>query len=354
MRLLVLHSRLSGYFIGCLRELSNKTGGRILIFSSNKDPNAPYVFPNTQKFLCIVSRDEKSLEEMTAIVEDFRPQIVMMNGWADSVYRSLAKRLSKAGIPIVMGFDNQWKGSIKQRIGALLMPILFRSFVDIIWVPGERQKWFAQKMGFSSSKCWSGVYTCDNDLFRISESDVSAEHKRFLFVGRYVKVKGLEVLLNAYASYRDKCEDPWELHCVGAGPLKSMLSGRDGVVDHGFQQPENLPSIMKESSVYLLPSNHEPWAVAVHEATCMGLAVICSDSVGAGVHLVRDYCNGLVFETGDADGLSKKMLHMSQLDDSSLVEYKMNSLRLSKQYSLSNWANTFYSGFQELRKNKSG
>ena len=44
---------------------------------------------------------------------------------------------------------------------------------------------------------------------------------------------------------------------------------------------------MAECGAFVLPSRKEPWGVVVQEAAAARMPVICSDSVGAGDHLVR-------------------------------------------------------------------
>jgi len=225
---------------------------------------------------------------------------------------------------------------------------MLRSFVDVIWVPGERQKWFADKMGYRTSKCWTGVYTCDTQLFNPERFESNVPQKRFLFVGRYVDVKGIRLLLDAYDRYRDRCPDPWELHCAGTGPHQTLMANREGIVNHGFVQPTQLPQLMKDSSAFVLPSHHEPWGVVIHEATSMGLPVVCSDAVGAGVHLVRDYFNGFVFECNDVENLTNSLLKISRISPRKLSEFRKCSRILSQQYSLSLWVETLKSGFSDL------
>src|SRR5947208_16475040 len=75
----------------------------------------------------------------------------------------------------------------------------------------------------------------------------------------------------------------------------------------GFQPPECLPQYFSEADVFVLPSRYDGWGVVVNQALGGGLAVICSDAVGAGHDLVEDEVNGLKFSSGDAKALAAAM-----------------------------------------------
>src|SRR6185436_12406921 len=58
------------------------------------------------------------------------------------------------------------------------------------------------------------------------------------------------------------------------------------------------------SDVFVLPSEDEPWALAVNEAMCAGLPIVASREVGCVPDLVRDGVNGFTFSVGDIRGLA--------------------------------------------------
>ena len=54
----------------------------------------------------------------------------------------------------------------------------------------------------------------------------------------------------------------------------------------------------------MLPSEYEPWGLAVNEAMCAGLPIVVSREVGCVPDLVRDGVNGYTPAAGDIAGLS--------------------------------------------------
>src|SRR5690606_12298285 len=113
-----------------------------------------------------------------------------------------------------------------------------------------------------------GVNTCDQPLFaQVAERrGDAAPPRRFLFVGRLVPDKGVDVLAAAYRAYRAAAEDPWPLLVRGVGPRADELAGLEGVEMLGFVQPPDLPAVFERAGCLVLPSRHEPWAGVVHAA----------------------------------------------------------------------------------------
>jgi glycosyltransferase involved in cell wall biosynthesis len=80
--------------------------------------------------------------------------------------------------------------------------------------------------------------------------------------------------------------------------------GLDNVVFTGFKNQSELPALYGSSDIFVLPSEHEPWGLAVNEAMCAGLPVVVSREVGCVVDLVQDGVNGYTPAAGDVDGLA--------------------------------------------------
>ena len=53
-----------------------------------------------------------------------------------------------------------------------------------------------------------------------------------------------------------------------------------------------------------IPSEHEPWGLAVNEAMCASIPVVVAHEVGCVPDLVQDGANGYTPENGDIDGLA--------------------------------------------------
>jgi glycosyltransferase involved in cell wall biosynthesis len=343
-RIVFLYSEPSPYIVACWKELRAQYDAQLLFVHWEVNPEAPFDldFPTLGKSIARKGLSKKDIEKH---VMDFEPDGIFISGWLDRDYLSVAATAKKNGIPVIMGLDTQWSGSIKQWFGCLTARWWLRRSVTAIWTPGERQAVLAGHLGYRGANCWYGLYCCDFDSYR--EAGLSEEQRleSFLYVGRYVEDKGLPDLLEAYALYRQRDAAAWPLYCVGTGKLKPMLEGRIGVHDLGFVEPEQLPDVMGYyGGVFILPSVHEPWGVALQEAAAAGCPLICTDAVGAGVHLLQHGLNGLGVGVHNPDQLAAAMTRLSNASRNRRGQMGAASVALASQFTPRRWAQTIVEG----------
>jgi glycosyltransferase involved in cell wall biosynthesis len=347
MKIAILHTRLAPYFVACLRELASQ-GHELRVFAQPQDEDAPFDRSQFDGIGDVQDRSVLSENDILAELQSFQPDAVLVAGWSDRVYMKVCRTLRKQGIPVIAGCDTQWKGSLRQYLASWTAPLHIHQTIDVLWVSGERQRVFSQALGYTGNRCWDGFYACDWVRFATANRSSKVESRRsekraFLFVGRYVDVKGIDTLAEAYQQYCEKVDHPWRLVCAGAGPLKQTLLDA-GAEDRGFVQPTDLPQLMEESSAFVLPSRFEPWGVVVQEAAASSLPLICSDACGAGVHLLRDHYNGYSFPAGDITALTDRMVQMTNLAQASYMAFAGHSFDLSKQYTPERWVQILVSG----------
>jgi glycosyltransferase involved in cell wall biosynthesis len=133
---------------------------------------------------------------------------------------------------------------------------------------------------------------------------------RFLFVGRFIERKGLDVLLEAFERV-----DGGELWLVGDGPQRELTEAaakRDSRIRTlGHLQGDPLEDAYRDTDVLVVPSLYEPWGLVVHEGLAHGLPVIVTDQVGAGEDLIDHGTNGLVVTAGSSEALAEAMQAVS-------------------------------------------
>src|SRR5206468_849571 len=91
-----------------------------------------------------------------------------------------------------------------------------------------------------------------------------------------------------------------------------------------------LTAIYKLSDVLVLPSDYEPWAVVINEAAAAGLAIVCTDVVGAAAELVRNSLNGYTFPPGELEAFTKRLRQ-------SAPEERIEQLKAASAGVLSDW-----------------
>lgn len=344
MRVAVLWTTLSGYLNACLRELASRPGVELLVAHSAPESEAPYdisLFAWMENE--VVWRDQRDAELLAARLDAFNPEVVVVCGWHEPIYRRIMPQL-KGRCLRLMTMDNCWEGTLKQRIGALVSPLYVHPMTDAAWVPGIRQTIFARHLKFPVRSILHGSLSCEHAEFAaIYQQRIDSDSplpRAFIFVGRLVAAKGLNTLASAYEHYRSVTADPWPLIVCGTGPLVSELRNRAGIEMRGFVQPSDLPGEMRRAGCLILPSVFEPWALAINEATAAGLIVIATENTGAVPHLVQNFHNGFLMTAGDVSGLSALMGTVSSLSEEKKESMSRASQALSQQYTPKRWADS--------------
>ena len=254
-----------------------------------------------------------------------------------------------------MAMDTPWRGRIKQYFTRLRY-LKFLNSVDHALVASDLAETYAEKLGLPSHRISRKLYAWDESLSRhIANSTLPSQQRGWLFVGRYEAHKGIDTLVKAYDSYRKQVTAPWDLHCCGMGSLEHRLANQLGIVNHGFVQPTDLPTIYTQSRVFLFPSTFEPWGVALVEAMGCGLIAIASKECGAARELIRQSENGLLINANSVDELSNAMVHLHKSSEEELNRMSRFAKEATIPYQALNWANDFWKLVVELRiDSKSG
>jgi len=345
IRLAVLHSRLSPHMVACFRTLRARYDVELLVVRIPPAENAPFDDRHFDWIDRLYDRNALDAGDMTQMLRSFAPDAVFMSGWFDRGYLTAARAMRTQDVLVVAGSDEQWTGSWRQQGARLIAPWYLHSAIDVLWVAGERQRQFARRLGYRGAHCWDGVYACDWEQFATRRTD--SLPRAFLFVGRYIHRKGLDLLVDAYAMYREQVDDPWPLLCAGSGAQEALLDGQDGIQNRGFVQPDELPSLMEAAGALVLPSREEPWGVVVAEAAAAGRPLICSEACGAAVHLLRDCYNGYLAESESVADLARCLTTMSGLSAEKRAQMGARSHELSKQYTPTQWADTLATGIRD-------
>ena len=137
-------------------------------------------------------------------LEEFQPDVILFNSWHVKEYMKAARRWRGKALRIVI-MDHQWLNTPKQWLGRLTRSVFIQPAFDAAFMPGDPQADFARRLGFKQHQIIEGLYTCE-DAFHTGPQDPPRDS--FLFVGRLVETKGVDVLAAAYRIYREKCGRP--------------------------------------------------------------------------------------------------------------------------------------------------
>lgn len=277
-------------------------------------------------------------------LEEFKPDVLVVNSWHIPAYMKAARRWRGRALRIVV-MDHQWLGTPKQWLGRLTRALYIQPAFDAAFMPGDEQAVFARHLGFKQHEIIVGLYTCHESFFTGPQAP---PRNSFLFVGRLVDTKGVDVLAAAYRAYRAQASEPWPLIVAGIGPMDAELKAIDGVQLLGFVSPDDLPAVMAEAGCLALPSRFEPWGVVIQEAAASGQAVICTSTCGAASRLVLDGYNGRVVAPDKPVELTEAMHWVTRADPQHRALMSQRAVELAKQYTPRRWAEHLVDRSREL------
>jgi glycosyltransferase involved in cell wall biosynthesis len=143
-----------------------------------------------------------------------------------------------------------------------------------------------------------------------------AHERPLLFFGRFLKVKGLSDLLNAFARLGQVAP---RLRLVGKGPDAAKLRrqvrrlGIEARVEwRPWADQQTLGRLIEDSRAVILPSHWENFSLAVLSAMAVGAPLITTD-VGGTLEIAEDGVNALVCPPGSVDALETALRRI--LDD---------------------------------------
>lgn len=341
LKILYLYSEIVGYQIPVLKEYVSKYMAEVYVIHWDKKKLKPYEPPNLYK-IHFIKKSEYKKKALFKLCERINPSIIYVSGWMDRDYLFICRKLKKRGIPIVTGFDDTWTGSIKQRLGILISPFLIRKYFSHAWVAGPYQFEYAKKIGFRNKEIIFDLLTANTDIYQIPLKKQGSD-KNFLYVGNFRKIKGIDILIDAFRIYKDELHGSWGLICVGNGEYEQRLKETGNISLFPFSDEKMLIEIAKKASVFILPSRHDQWGVVVHEFTSLGMPLLLSEFVGARTTFLIEGYNGYIFKNNSSEDLAKKMSLISSLSAERLSNMGDNSRQLASRINISTSAANFMS-----------
>jgi len=338
MHLLILYEELAWYFVNCLNFLAKQTDIKILVFSKRINQIAPFKFEVVHPNITIYERENFDFDALLEACSTFNPQMLYLGGWSYKPYIKTVKALNIKNS--VIGFDNQYNGTIKQLLGSLYFRLNLKPYFKGAFVPGIQQQQFAKKLGFQEQQIAQGAYCCDTELFTKYYRDTKTNKetlfpKRFLFVGRYATEKGISLLWECFVELQSENPNEWELWCVGKGEITPLVHPK--IKHFGFLQPNELNEVISHTGVFVLPSNFEPWGVVIHEYATAGFPILSTNKVGACTKFLKNNENGFCIQSNNKKELKQKLKEFMSMKNETLISMMQNSVKISSEITPEKW-----------------
>lgn len=239
--------------------------------------------------------------------------VIIMNGYTGRTFVLLFLLNLWYGRSIGLDSDTQLRvpsNPIKRLIKSVYLKTVFRN-IHIFGLPGgtHTHKDLFRHYGMPESRICLMPMMVNNSQFK-SAPGMYNRPFTFLFVGRIVPVKNIELMIQAFISQFADALDI-RLRIVGRGEsldsLKEKYGEHTNIEFAGPKYGQSLVNEYREASAFILPSAYEPWGLVVNEAMSAGLPVIVSNQVGAAWDLVQGRDTGFIFRYDNARELADKM-----------------------------------------------
>ena len=160
-----------------------------------------------------------------------------------------------------------------------------------------------------------------------SEINVRKGIRKFLFIGRYERRKGIKELIYAIENIQN--EYNFEFHFIGPLPEKFRVSSSKMIYWGKITDTNILKSIYSKCDVLVCPSYSEGMPNVILEGMAQGLAVIATN-VGAVNMLVSDK-TGWMIESCNVNDIELSIIAAITCEDEELNEKKKNAQLLIKR-----------------------
>jgi hypothetical protein len=275
-------------------------------------------------------------------IKESHPVAVIMLGYGNVSHALAIEWCHMNGIPCMMLADSNILGDKNSGIKAWIKSLVVSRVVSrcsAILPCGSLGAQYFRKYGARSEQIFYVPVEPDYSLiekilpdtanFLVLEFELEPGRHRLIYSGRLVAIKRVDLLIDAFIQLAEQRPE-WDLLIVGSGPLEAALKLRvpkwlqQRVIWTGFiSSQDRMSAFYRLADVLVLPSDYEPWALVVNEAVYAGLALVCSDVVGAAAELLHDGKNGRFFRAGDITSLVEGLLDVT--DEANLSRYSKAS-----------------------------
>lgn len=229
------------------------------------------------------------------------------NGRVRHAQRQLAIRGMRYWVTMEMVDDSGLKGAAR---GVVYRGVFAQSLPrlhGVLAIGGRAESWIVE-CGVPPAVVFPFAYFLTGDSSDVVPAPRADDKFRFLFVGRLIPGKRLNLLIEAMSAMPTGVA----LTVIGDGPERcnlerqaaSLIRSGISVEFLGVQPTPEVRAWMASSDCLVLPSRYDGWGAVVSEALMSGTPVVCSDSCGAAVAVQRSGYGG-VFRSGNVAQLSQ-------------------------------------------------
>lgn len=213
-------------------------------------------------------------------------------------------------------WSEQWRypEKLHKKLGMPLFKLIAKKSNAYI-VPGIQHRKFAIELGCNPKKIFiapNASNFCKSDIQK-EIKNIYEDKKIVLFVGRLIKLKGVDILIKSFSMLKREMND-LILLIVGDGDQKEDLIALanelkiNDIQFTGWIDNIDLPFYYNNSKLLVLPSrNTDASGLVLSEAMYYGNPVIATEAVGSAYDLINNEENGFIVPAENIDSLYQAM-----------------------------------------------
>jgi glycosyltransferase involved in cell wall biosynthesis len=264
--------------------------------------------------------------ELWYLIRRARFDAVIVHGYAIAANHLAIAAARSVSTPVLMRCETHQllRRNRARGLKSILVRGLFGQCAAFLAI-GSANADYYRALGIDNEKIFMMPYCVDNARFATA-SEMMPEERRtrraafgvgddrpiLLFSGKYLTRKHPDKLIEAA---RILVADGLTFHLamVGSGELEGHLRrlvaeyNLPNVSFHGFVNQAELPKIYAACDVFVLPSENEPWGLAVNEAMACGLPVVTTAEVGSARDLIDVRRSGITSPTASPEDLARTL-----------------------------------------------
>jgi glycosyltransferase involved in cell wall biosynthesis len=321
-----LHSRLQKTGVDFyVLQLAYSELSRIQLKTDLSIHSYPYQVLFPDKAIEHIQNGEK-IRKLLSAVSNYKPDIVYLNGYYDPAYWFVLTYCKINKVGVVLDFESSeisrrrvwWKETLKR---------VFLSQCDGVVCLGRKAADYALKLNVKPERIMSTknvgvdndglleIFTREFPQRDIRKAELGLPPYNFLYAGRFVVRKNLDMFIRAFHNAQEKSANgaEWGLILSGEGDQKQHLqeviasTGSNAVQ---FMEPcewYEVPIRYTLADVAVLPSTFEPFGFVTNEAMVYSMPVLVSERCGSAADLVTDGLNGFQFDPYDQAAFTEKL-----------------------------------------------
>lgn len=242
---------------------------------------------------------------------------------------------------------------IKNLILRIIPGMIYRQ-VDVIFSTGKKNREYFVSNGINENKIvWipdvSETQNCEEINIR-EKYNIPNSSKLILYLGRMMKQKGVEVLIEAFSSLDSETKENSYLLIAGDG---ENLENCKQLAKHlkikniqfvGKVNPSIRGNYFKQCDVFVYPVIYyrgrvDVWGLTLNEAIQYGKVIIATEAVGSSYELIENGVNGFRIEAGNIEAMKNALVRSmsvpikaSAIQKDAELFKKFNYINMAKEY----------------------